>query len=85
MVALVALCWFVVWPQLDGVPRSIRRWAVMLSGIASMSPVFLWDMFWPPAFDMLANKKTITYEFKNIDTAQEFIELNFDADFLETN
>ena len=85
MAILIGLCWLFVWPLLDNIPRSLRRWAFLLSGVACLSPVFLWEMFWPPAFDMTATKKSITYEFKNMNTAQEFIQLNLDADFIETS
>ena len=82
---LILLCWLFVWPLMVDVPRPVRKWALILTGLVCLTPVFAWDIFWPRAFDMIASKKTITYEFKNVDSAQEFIELNLDAEFLESS
>jgi len=53
------------------------------SAIICVSPLVLWDVFWPPPFNITASKKSLTYEFKDASEAHAFTELNEDAEWIE--
>jgi hypothetical protein len=54
----------------------MRKWLVILITLICMSPFFLWEIFFPPAFDITCFSKTADFEFRDPDYADEFESLN---------
>ncbi len=68
------------------VPASSRKWVMMIALLVCMSPFFVWETFFPPAFEMTAFSDTVDYEFRDEDYAIQFQLLNrFDLDVNESD
>ena len=50
---------------------------------AFLLPQIVYEIFFPDAFDVTAKRDSIDYEFRDPDLAQEFAELNSDAEWVE--
>ncbi|MDF1798450.1 MAG: hypothetical protein P1V81_04690 [Planctomycetota bacterium] len=53
-----------------------RRYVAMGVMLLVMAPYILVQVFWPPVFDVTAFKRSVDFEFANLDYAHEFAELN---------
>lgn len=74
---LSVLVLFVIAPLISPhVAGPMRRWVLMIGLLLCLSPFFVWEFLFPPAFDMTAYSKTVDYEFKNEDYALKFETLN---------
>ncbi|QDU58679.1 hypothetical protein [Aeoliella mucimassa] len=58
------------------VPRPLAKYAVLIPFIICLVPYIIWKTYWPPAFDVTAYEKSIDYEFRSLDYAMEFCDLN---------
>jgi len=76
VVLTFVILWF-FWPYLDQfVARSFRKWVAGVLVLICLSPLFLWETFFPPSIDITAYKDSVDYEFKNESYACEFASLN---------
>lgn len=82
---LIAACIVFVFPHMEAIARPWRRWAMIGVGLLCISPVIVWEIFWPPTFDITSTKKSISYEFKNRNQAFDFAERNDDAEWMEVS
>ena len=72
-----------IWPLLDGfVPRLVRNWVALVLVLACLTPYFLWEVFFPPAIDITAYRKSVDYQFKDAIYAYDFAELNDEAEWV---
>ena len=53
-----------------------RYWVLALSVLVGVVPMSVWEVFNPPAFDLTATPKQVTFEFRDADYAEAFAELN---------
>ena len=53
-----------------------RRWLLMIAALLFLLPLMVFEIFLAPIVDMTAKLKTVDYEFKNADYADEFAEIN---------
>ncbi len=53
-----------------------KKWLMMGIAIIFMAPLFLWETFFPKAFDMTATSDSVDYEFRDVEYAAEFLLLN---------
>ena len=53
-------------------------WLWVGSGIVALvlCPIFFWNAFLPPPFDLAPYSKTVDYEFRDLDYAEAFAALN---------
>ncbi len=58
----------------------LKKWLAFLVTLVCISPYLLWDVFFPPVFDMTCYSKTVDYEFRDSDYAFEFHMMNEDAE-----
>ena len=69
------------------VPRDLPRFVqkVILMGLLLLCflPCFILNIFFPPPFDLTAFEKSVDYEFRDAELAQEFAELNQDAEWVK--
>ncbi len=47
------------------VPPAIRKYAIVAGVIVCLTPLFLWELFFPPVFDITVTSKNVTYEFRD--------------------
>lgn len=59
------------------VAKPLRRWVLMIGVLLCLSPFFLWEVLFPPAFEMTAFTDSVDYEFRDANYAEQFMELNF--------
>lgn len=77
---------FLVWPHVDEfVARPIRKWVAMAMMLVCLSPWLLWETFFPPSVDITAFSNSVDYEFRNAEYADEFAELNSDAEWVKVD
>ncbi len=73
-----------IWPAIEAnVPLGLRKWAIMGIVFAFCIPYFLFDVFWPVAFDITAYENSIDYEFRESDYAIEFAILNTEVEWVK--
>ena len=83
ILVIAALFMFLVWPHLeDFIPRAFRKWAAMGLLLLCISPWFLWEVFFPPSFEITAYSESVDYEFRDSFYAHEFADLNQDAEWV---
>ncbi len=77
---------FLVWPHVeDLVARPVRKWVAVAMMIVCVSPWFIWELLFPPSIDITAYSKSVDYEFKDPEYADEFVELNSDAEWVKVS
>ena len=81
ILVVIALCIF--FPTLQKWEQPLGRIMMLVVGLASVSPMVIFQVLFPPAFDISSSKKSITYEFKHEEDAIAFSELNEDAEWVE--
>lgn len=54
----------------------MRKWLAMLIALACLSPFFLWEVLFPPPFDITCFSNTVDYEFRDPEYAADFESLN---------
>ena len=81
-ILIATIILFIIGPLVTPhVPASMRKWALMISLLVCLSPFFLWETLFPPAFELTAYSDTVDYEFRNETYAVHFGLLNrFDWD-----
>ena len=83
-IMIAALFLFFVWPYLEGaVAPSLRKWVAMGLILICLAPLFIREVLWPPAICITAFKDSVDYEFRDGDYAEEFAELNEDAEWVK--
>ena len=84
MIALIVpVAWF-LWPLVPAeLPRIARRLIMMVSALLCLAPYFLWKAFFPPPFGITSYSDSVDYEFRDMDMACEFAQLNEDADWVK--
>jgi fatty acid desaturase len=78
--AIIAIYFF--FPILKDWERPLGRIMMLVMGLVCVSPVVIFQVFFPPAFDITSSKKSISYEFKHEEDAIAFSELNEDAEWM---
>lgn len=81
IVICIILCatWY-IWPVVkDHIPRVLRPWAQAGIALIFYLPKWLYDIFYPPAFDISATRDRVMYEFRDSMTAAIFALRNRDA------
>ena len=58
------------------VPKPMRKWALMISVMICLVPLFLLEIWFPPAIDLTAYSDTVDYEFRDEFYALQFSLLN---------
>jgi hypothetical protein len=58
----------------------LRKWIAVGIALLCMTPLLLWQLFFPPPLDLTATSSTVEYEFRDRDYAAEFARLNQPAD-----
>jgi hypothetical protein len=83
--AIVVVMWL-VWPTISAdVPRFARKWVAMGLILVCLLPWFIWQAFFPHAFDVTAYEDSVDYEFRDKELAVEFAALNVDADWIKVD
>ena len=72
----VILAVFVAFQLIGFGDGPLRKWLVMGVALLLLTPLFLWEVFRPPPFDLTPYSKRVEYEFKDLAYAMEFAELN---------
>ncbi|QYK53119.1 MAG: hypothetical protein KF824_12790 [Fimbriimonadaceae bacterium] len=67
----------IFWNALDDMTRLQRRLVILIGGVMSVIPAIVWQVFNPPAVDVSFYDDNKEYEFKNLEYAVEFAELNY--------
>ncbi|QDU86584.1 hypothetical protein Pla163_37350 [Planctomycetes bacterium Pla163] len=66
----------VVLPALEGVDRVLQKPIALGLLLATLAPVLLYQVLYPPPFDTTVGKKYVDYEFADSDAARDFHALN---------
>ena len=83
---LVTVCLVLLWPLVSKlVPLAFRRWFIAIFAMICILPQIVWEIVFPPAFDFTAFKKSVDYEFRDVDYAAEFAALNNHAEWVKLN
>lgn len=81
---IVAVVAIFIWPHVtDFVAPSARRWAMLGLALVCLSPWWMFEIFFPSAFDVTVYRNSVDYEFANEDYAHQFALLNDDADWVK--
>lgn len=76
-IALTLVVVFFVSPWLTPiVVKPLRRWVLMIAVLICLLPFFIWEILFPPAFEITANKDSVDFEFRDENYADQFLELN---------
>jgi hypothetical protein len=67
----------IFWNALDDMSRLQRRLVIIIGGVLSVIPAVIWQAFNPPAVDVSFYDDNKEYEFKDLEYAVEFAELNY--------
>lgn len=54
----------------------LEGWLMMGTALVCLLPWYLWEIFFPPPFDMTAYADSVDYEFRDAEYAEEFALLN---------
>jgi hypothetical protein len=65
---------------LDGFQGALKRWLGLGVVLACLTPVVLWETYFPRPIDLTAYAKTVDYEFRDPEYAAEFSALNRPAE-----
>jgi hypothetical protein len=77
---------FFAWDYVnEHVPRFLRKWTLMLIGIASLSPQLLYEIFYPQPFNVTAFSDSVDYEFTSLTCAARFAAENHNASWVKMN
>lgn len=79
VIVIVAMVVWIAMPLLANVDRQLRYLLILGIGFVCLTPLMLWESLFPPIFDLMPYKKTVTYQFRNRQYAHEFSQLNQDA------
>jgi len=71
----LAAVWL-IYPHFKGWSRTLRNLAAGGLALLAASPFFVFQVIWPPYIDTTADRKSIDYEFADLQYAAEFLELN---------
>ena len=75
---------FFIWPRLNEIViAELRKWVAMGLILLCSTPYFLWEVIFPPPIDITAYKDSVDYEFADARYAEDFADLNNDADWIE--
>ena len=75
---------FFIWPRLDEIVNlELRKWVAMGLILLCSTPYFLWEVIFPAPIDVTAYKDSVDYEFADARYAEDFADLNYDADWIE--
>ena len=79
-IVLLVVVFLLLWPLVsDYLPRTGRRWFMMIFGVVCLIPYCLVEAFFPKPFDITAFRDSVDYEFRDKVMAYEFAQLNEDA------
>ncbi|MEM7230926.1 MAG: hypothetical protein AAF517_02045 [Planctomycetota bacterium] len=82
--AITILFLFFVWPHIkDSIHKEFQRWAGMGLILLALSPLIFWEVFFAPAIGLTAYSDSVDYEFRDPDYANEFADLNSDAEWVK--
>ncbi len=70
-----AAIWLAPWLH-EMVSKEVRSWATLGALLVGLTPYLVWELFFPPPFDLTAYTDTVDYEFKDPGYALEFINRN---------
>jgi hypothetical protein len=88
-VVSAAVTWIVLsltWPLIsNAVPRGLRKWVVAAIVLLCLSPLIIYRIFRPKAFDITVYAKSIDYEFADQQYAIDFAVLNCGAEWVKVN
>jgi hypothetical protein len=83
-IGLVVVALWLVWPLVsEQVPRAARKWIALGLALICISPQIIWRTLFPYPFDITCFADSVDYEFRDEDIAQEFAELNQDAEWVK--
>ena len=75
---------FLVWPYIgDWFAPAIQKWVAMGMMLICILPLIIWEVVFPPSIDITAYSKSVDYEFRDSGYAEEFAELNQDAEWVK--
>ena len=78
--AAVLAVYYFVWPYFDDmVPRSLRKWALMLVTLTCLAPYFAFETFFARPIAIAAFADSVDYEFASRERALDFATLNSEA------
>ncbi len=83
-VGLIALASVYLWPLVsDELPRAARTAIKFGIAMLCIAPQVLFEVYRPHPFGITAYGKSVDYEFRDPDLAQEFAEMNTDAEWVK--
>ncbi|MCC6125616.1 MAG: hypothetical protein IT426_11680 [Pirellulales bacterium] len=82
---IYAAFWLAVPLLPEGIPRSIKKWAVMGIVLLCLLPQIIYEVFFPKPFDITAYPDSVDYEFANKELVGDFVVLNRDAEWVKVN
>ena len=78
---LAAIAIYFLYPIIKEWARPFGRIMMVALGLVCISPVVIFELMFPPSFDITSSKNGISYEFKHEEDAVAFEELNEDAEW----